>query len=156
MVDNRSSTNLPELGEGRVFVGKCESIHSPRFRIWINLRRFDKSAADLESIAPTNANYLVTGTWFRAASPSLFVNCGIALPSDLPIVEAVPTKLLWQRPVETSFLTTSLSPGARFLSRAGQMTPRDTPRSVLPLTLPSSWSPRFVLGRAYRWVVGSC
>jgi hypothetical protein len=55
----------------------------------IDLCRFNKSGADLESIAGSDVNYLVTNTRITATAPSLFVYRGVSLPCDLPVVEPV-------------------------------------------------------------------
>src|SRR5262249_41510160 len=112
----RVSCKFAEFRKCHVFVGERETIGAPGFRIWIDLVRFDKSIADLKSLATTNPNYLVTKARI-APVPSLLINCSVPFPGNLSVSESIVPKFLWQRLVGMAFLTPTLSPSARFSTR---------------------------------------
>src|SRR5947207_3244937 len=104
----RASCNLAHLRESRLFVGQRETVHTPCFRIWIDLGRRYESGGDFKSLTSADANYLVTNGWVRATIPDLFVNRRVGFASNLPVIESVMAKPCWQRLIGTAFFTTSL------------------------------------------------
>src|SRR5215471_359178 len=109
--------NFKKLVPGLVPVGERGTVHAPCVAIRINLVRLYKLFADLKSVAPSNPNYLVTNARLHAASPTLLVYCRIPFAGNLPVVEAVTPKSSSHRPVETAFLSPTLSFSARFSTR---------------------------------------
>jgi hypothetical protein len=102
-----------------MFVGECDAVCTPSFRLWINFCRLHKSADDLKSVSVPDMDYLVTRTWFSAVKPSLFVNRRMAFARDPVVLETVVAKFFWQWLVETALLTASLSRSGCFLRRRG-------------------------------------
>src|SRR5262249_40634098 len=112
----RFRPKLSLLRECRVFVCKRESVHAPSFRIRINLRRFDKSAADLEPLASANADHIVRNARFCGSAATLLVYRCVPIARDLAVLETVVAKFFGQWFIELAFFSPSLSRNARFFN----------------------------------------
>jgi hypothetical protein len=114
----QSPVNLGQFFKRSVPVQHGPTIDAPRFGVGVNLCRFNKPPADLETLAPPNANYFVGDARIETAVPSLLIYRGIPYAGDLPVFESITPKSDWQWLIEMPFLTPSLSRGARFGSRS--------------------------------------
>src|SRR6516225_2142904 len=101
--------HFKKTGPSLVSVGDRETVRSPKLRSRIYFRWSDESAVDLKTFAAANANHLVRDARILAAVPSFLVNCSLPLAGNLLVSESVVPKSNWQRPIQTAFLTPSLS-----------------------------------------------
>src|SRR5436305_4476506 len=116
-LDRLSTGDLSEFAKCGLLILHRPTVRAPRFRIWINLGRLNKSAVDLKALASADANYLVGNSRLSAASPTLFIYCCVSLAGNLSVGESVAPKLFLQRLVGMAFLTPTLNPSSRFLGR---------------------------------------
>src|SRR6266496_4987052 len=111
----RASRESPKFRERPIFVGVCEAVHAPSFRLWIDISWFHKSAADLKSLASANPNHFV-GDAILTAVPSLLVNRSVPFAGNLPVGKSVTAKLFRQGLIGMAFPTPTLSRSVRFLT----------------------------------------
>jgi hypothetical protein len=101
------------------------------FAARIDLSWRDKSAADLESIASANADYLETNSRIATAVPTLRVNHTVPFAGDLAIIETVAPKFFRQWLVETAFFTPTLNRSAPIPTRWRYQTADKRPTAFL-------------------------